>query len=305
MGVRIRRRSLGNGGPRSVTFSYTGSDQTWTVPRHVAGSLKFLLVGGQGGDDSITVGLGGSAGYIRGELDLAQGTELTIGLGGGGETATDPAAGIIEIAAGGGGPRPGGDGGIYGTHALSPPDPAVSYDSGGGGGGGSELKVGVTVIAVAGGGGGAGFNSGGLGEDGAAQTGNGGGSLGSPSANSGGQGQGGTTSAAGTGGYSATNKYPTYLEAGADGSGGSGGDGASFIYVPASTLGSSNCGGGGGGGGGYYGGGGGGGGTNVVASGAGGGGGSSWSDNTYVTEGTGPSPLVDTDGYLVIEYTAY
>lgn len=303
MGVRIRRRSLGNGGPRSVSFNYTGSDQTWTVPRHVAGTLKFRLVGGKGGNNFNATRVGGEAGFVRGELLLDQGDELTIRLGGAGETATNPANGVIEVAAGGGGPRPGGEGGIRGSHALSPPDPSLEYDSGGGGGGGSELKLGVDVIVVAGGGGGASF-SGTDGEDGSAQTGSGAGTLGSPSATEGGQGQGGSTTTAGTGGYSATNKYPTYLEAGEDASGGAGGAGASFIYVPASPLFGSSCGGGGGGGGGYYGGGG-GGGSDFVGGSGGGGGGSSWSDNTYVTEGTGPDAVVETDGYLIIEYTAY
>lgn len=287
----------------TVTFNYTGATQTWRVPGHVPATLKFRLVGGKGGDHETGYGEGGEGGYIAGVLDIVRGTTLTIGLGGAGETSVDEPNGVITVAQGGGGPRPGGDGGISGSHAFAPPDASLEYDSGGGGGGGSELKIGSTVIAVAGGGGGAGYGQTVTsdGSDGAAQTGSGAGTLGTADAVIGGDGQGGSTSAAGAGGYSATDKYPTYLEVGGDASGSTGGEGASFIYVPGSPAFESRCGGGGGGGGGYYGGGG-GGGSKTTNPAGGGGGGSSWSSGTYVTEGTGPAAITEADGYLIFEW---
>lgn len=239
-------------------FNYTGSDQMWTVPFYTSGTMTFRLQGGGGGQYRSNSG-GGAGGWIRGAMSPAPGTVLTIRLG---DKGANGISGVFYLpsAPGGGGPRPGGDGVIYGSHAMLPAPGGVSYDVAGGGGGGSELWVGATLVAVAGGGSGgpaiwgsAGWH---VAASGAGQTGSGG--QISPTSNSpspsgdGYNAYGGTTSAAGLGGGSSSYKYPTYLTAGFDGSGGSGGDGASRIYVPGSGLYGSNCGGGGGGGGTYF-----------------------------------------------------
>jgi hypothetical protein len=287
----------------SVTFDYTGADQTWTVPTHEPGTLKVLVAGGGGGDYNVDSGAltnrGGIGGYIRGALDVAAGTTLTIGVGGKGD---DGETTYTRLAEGGGGPRPGGNGGLYGNHSTD----EVSR-GGAGGGGGSEVKIGSTVIAVAGGGGGgaikAGINSGERAGDGASQTGSGADATPATATDTRGQGGfGGTTSAAGAGGASATDKYPTLAEAGHDGSGGTGGDGASYIYDSGSSLGV--AGGGGGGGGGYYGAGGGGAAGASTFAGRGGGG-SSWSSSSYVSEDetTDANPPVDNvAGYVTFEW---
>lgn len=286
-----------------VTVMLTSSG-TWRVPGHVSGTLKLLVAGGGGGDydpnNSTLTNRGGIGGWIRGDLDIARGTVLTIGIGGRGD---DAETAYVDLPLGGGGPRPGGNGGLYGSHSTGSIDRA-----GAGGGGGTELLVGSTIIAVAGGGGGGGTKGGAAGSragNGAQQTGSGAnGTASSATSDLGQGGRGGTTSAAGAGGAKATGPSGAYLEDGDPGSSGAGGDGGSRIYVPGSPLSASDVGGGGGGGGGYYGAGG--GGSAWLAAPAGrGGGGSSWSNSSYVTEGTVASlavPVDNVQGFVVFEF---
>lgn len=292
----------------SRAIPYDGTAHTFTVPPHVAGTLTFTLWGAKGGDfpQGGTTSRGGDAGRLSGVLDLTRGTVITVNLGGQGDDGYNSTLGADPTPQGGAGTRPGGDGGIFGSHAFAPPDPGLSYSAGGGGGAASELVVAGSPIAVAGGGGGGGVktalnasNDGGAGSNG---TGDGGdGVLSTASSSTGQGGRGATTSADGAGGAHATNKTSTYVEDGDPGSSGAGGDGGSFIYVPGSTAGGSTCGGGGGGGGGLFGGGGGGGSVLLSVAGTGGGG-SSWADTGVVTEGTGPDPLTSDDGFVVFEW---
>ena len=285
------------------TFTYTGSPQTFVVPLYTPGTLTFRLSGGAGGSNgsSGTSGeSGGDAGWIRGTLTAAPGTVLTVDLGGPGQNGYSAAAGVDwPHAAGGGGPRPGGQGGTYGSHSFN--STLIPRRCSGGGGGGSELYQGATLIAVAGGGSGGAIHAGtGFSNAyaGAQQTGPGSQSASASTAHPAGDtlgndGFAGTTSAAGLGGGSTASKYPTYVTDGYPGSGGTGGAGADMIYVPGSPAGGSAAGGGSGAGGGYYGGGG-GGATSLLGSAGTGGGGSSWSHSTYVTEGSGPTGAAST-----------
>ena len=103
------------------TFSYTGSQQTFTVPSGVT-EIQFDVMGAEGGDiDGITVGWGGTSnvsidagngGRVTGILPVTAGETLYIyvggegsedsgGYNGGGDAET--CSGTEVIAAGGGG----------------------------------------------------------------------------------------------------------------------------------------------------------------------------------------------------------
>ncbi|MEV6984616.1 IPT/TIG domain-containing protein [Sphaerisporangium sp. NPDC051017] len=233
----------------TVTFSYTGGAQTFTVPDGVT-SIVVDAFGAQGqaGPGQVPGGAGGRGGEAKATLAVTPGQELQINVGGTG---------------GYGGGGAGGKGGnVFG------------YLDGGAGGGASDVRTGPgyglddRVLVAGGGGGGGNFDRGyaGGGGDGGGAAGASGGSS-SLGANPGG---GATSSAGGSGGAGSYG-----ADAGADGTAGTGGAGGA--EVPGGTSGA----GGGGGGGGWYGGGGGGGGewagppTYARAS-AGGGGGSGY-----------------------------
>jgi len=242
------------------TFSYTGSDQTFTVPSGVT-SFTAYMWGGAGasgfdysasGGGARTANTGGAGGFTTGTVSTSAGTvyKLVVGQGG---TATDVTAGFTASVYGGGGR------GRVHTHA----------GVGGGGGGLSGIFLNsfthANSVLIAGGGGGSpGGNDGGF-----TASGNGGGSTGQDGAlnanvnhNSTGYGKGGTQSAGGAaGGGDAYSNQP--------GSALQGGDGGHM---------------GGGGGGGYYGGGA-GGHTNGNGS-SGSGGGSGYIGHSSVSNGT-------------------
>jgi hypothetical protein len=108
------------------------------VPGHVPGTLKVIAVGGGGGDQNPGGGAlanrGGISGYIRGDLDIAAGTTLTLDIGGKGDDAPTT---YSSLPLGGGGSRPGGDGGLYGSHSSD-----AIIRAGAGGGGGTEITAG-------------------------------------------------------------------------------------------------------------------------------------------------------------------
>ncbi len=111
----------------SVTFNYTGSQQTWTVPSGLS-SVHIECWGAQGGHS------GGTGGYAQGDLAVSSGDILYVYVGGqGGETTA--------------GWNGGGAGATYG----------------GGGGGGTDIRFGGTSLSdrviVAGGGGGDSYGS--------------------------------------------------------------------------------------------------------------------------------------------------
>jgi len=264
------------------TFSYTGSQETWTVPTGVS-SLTVDGYGGMGGHGSSDLNArGGLGGRVQATISVTAGSTLYINIGGvGGSTTSNPGTGYEPTfndysagnATGGfvGGANPGGNGGGAGGGATD-----VRFDgsdlsdriyvAGGGGGGGQQRRK----TQPGGDGGHGGGTTGGAASDGGASGTNQTDSslTRGPNGNGGNGGAGGTASAGGSGGSSN----------GSNGSSGTGGSGGTSGRV------------GGGGGGGYFGGGGGGdsGGSDA---GGGGGGGSSFCSTTYC------SSITHTQGY--------
>ena len=114
------------------TFTYTGSEQTFTVPLGVT-SMEVKAVGGRGGDDN---GRGGPAARVTGELNVTPGETLYVEVGGtGGEGSEYNSGGFNGGGSGGGG------GGGASDVRTSPRSSGLSPDdrllvAGGGGGGG-------------------------------------------------------------------------------------------------------------------------------------------------------------------------
>lgn len=253
-------------------IDYSGSMVTWTVPRHVAGTLTAKVIGAPGGQAPRN--LAGAGGQIGGTLNLSAGTILHVIAGAkAGDLAT-----TTSPATAGGGPNLGGQGGDGGTNGNS---------NGAGGGGASEIRTSTSIgdrIMVAGGGGGAGTGTSSGDSVGAGEGGQGSASgiSGRNDGDAGTPATGGSHAAAGAGG---TPVYGTGASAqsggnGSSGVGGAGADGVGtgFGYDAAS---------GGGGGGGFYGGGAGGGGGDdgfrFGTPGNSGAGGSSWADAGVVS----------------------
>lgn len=243
-------------GSCGITFRYTGTTATWTVPPGVA-EADFTVEGAGGGSDLPQTFLGRGAQVIATLGSLAAGEDANVSVGGAGKAVT---------AGGAGGFNGGGDG-----------------DLGGGGGGFSSVSLGSALMLLAGGGGGKGakgFNSTAGTEPGGGSGGSGGreGTRGSAGvateaygarlgSGSGGA-QGGEGAAGGAGGdITGTSTCPGGASAGAAGASGGGFAGGGGV-----------SGAGAGGGGGYVGGGqGGGGGGDACGdrAGSGGGGGGS------------------------------
>ncbi|MEV7012250.1 IPT/TIG domain-containing protein [Streptosporangium sp. NPDC051022] len=257
---------------KTVTFSYTGGPQTFTVPAGET-SIEVDAFGAQGQAGYFSGAPGGRGGEAKATLAVTPGQVLRINVGGSG----------YRSGPGYGG---GGAGGVS--------DGAGSF--GGSGGGASDVRTGPGYglgdrLLVAAGGGGGGhalgraFGGGGEGGPGGGSTG-GDGASGRLSANPGG---GATATTGGSGGAGTGGSGRN----GADGTFGAGGAGGG-----APNLGT----GGGGGGGGWYGGGGGGGRgpSNDTGSAAAGGGGGSG----YGPAGTIFSTGVRSgDGVVTITYT--
>ena len=247
-----------------TTFSYTGSDQTFTVPSGVSSFTAYMWgagggagynysSGGGGGRHNVT---GGSGGFTTGTVATSAGTVYKLVVGGRGE-ATDVVNGNGSLAYGGGGRS------------------QVNSHAGIGGGGGGYSGIFLTSVAhgnsvlIAGGGAGA---NGGISPQNVDYSGNGGGATGqdgglnsSPNHTAGGNGKGGTQSAGGAKG----NHGSGYAGQATDGSALQGGNSAHMS---------------GAGGGGYYGGGGGSHTGNYGGSGSGGG--SGYIGHSSVSNGT-------------------
>ncbi|MGI3783950.1 MAG: hypothetical protein ACRYG2_24570, partial [Janthinobacterium lividum] len=234
-------------GTCTLSFPFTGTVQTWTVPNNVT-SLSAAVSGAAGGSsiDPSDAGLGGRS---TGTFAVSAGEKLSLVVGGAGAAATSVPSGAT------GGFGGGGDGGDN-----------RSEDAGGSsGGGGSFLFEGDTLLLAAGGGGGASGDSAG-GAGGAAGTaasagtaGNAGAAGGDPGTDQGNGLGGGLSGGAGSGEVTATDSLPlggrggnaagsdpsVQQSAGAGGGGGyhAGGGGA----APDDTTGSVSGGGGGGG----------------------------------------------------------
>lgn len=128
-GTYYAESNLGGLNSVTVTKTYTGDDQTFTVPNDVTSlTVKIWGAGGASGRSS-----GGSGGYVTGTLTVIPNEILSIIVGQGG-TANK------TLAYGGGGKAGG------------------NISSGGGGGRSAIIRF-VTEIATAGGGGGSGHNS--------------------------------------------------------------------------------------------------------------------------------------------------
>jgi len=251
----------------TVSFSFTGGEQTFVVPAGVTG-LHVVAVGARGGGASgLASGAeGGFGAVVSGDVAVSPGETLYVEVGGAGGKGTGTGTGTGGFNGGGAGA-----GGESGEGA------------GGGGGGASDLRtlprsnpasLGSRLI-VAAGGGGAGGTGGSPGEMGG--TGGGAGAAGSAG--------GGLSHGAGGGAASTTG--PGTAGAGSpEGSPGQIGSGGSGGVTSAD--------GGGGGGGGLYGGGGGG-----AANGGGGGGGGGGSS-------AGGAVAADSSGLasVTISYTA-
>ena len=236
-------------------FSFTGGEQTLTVPAGVS-TIHVLAVGGHGGQSSSADG--GFGAVVEADLDVTPGQTLFVDVGGNGSAGTfdGPVAGAFNG---------GGQGATQGA----------------GGGGASDLRtlphtdsdaLGARLLVAGGGGGAASTHAGGS----TAETGTAGEGCADVMDLGGGGGGGATAELGGAGGKG----VPDLL--GADGiSGTLGLGGAGGLFT----------GGGGGGGGGYYGGGGGGSGAGDQGTCAGAGGGGS----SFVSSSVGHSPAFATD----------
>jgi hypothetical protein len=225
-------------GSSALTFSFTGSTQSYTVPSCV-NSITFNVQGAKGGAGTPITSSGGNGGGVSGIMTVTPGQVLQINVGGIGTVGS-----ISSFAAGG--YNGGGAGGLF----------SGNY-GGGGGGGASDIRVSPYALAnrfvVAGGGGGGAYNSSTTDFDRGGRGGTTTGEAGFSNNVSGGTAPGGGGSPSSGGGAGFWSGYCT-ATAGSLGNGGPGGT-------------CTNSGGGGGGG--YYGGGGGvwaggGGGSNYV-----------------------------------------
>lgn len=252
------------------SFGYTGSTETFVVPPHVPGSLRIHVHGAAGGNSTPYVGSqwGGGGGCVQGSVDLAEGTVLTIAVGGDGSNNSGSAGG-----AGGLNPLAGYDGGPG----------SLGWAQGGGGGGAASVVLADGVpIMVAGGGGGAVIGPYSNGRSGGC-----GGYSGTLSTTW----FGARIPAGGQSSFNAQNGWgATWSGPGAGGAGNTSWPGAPYVGFPGSgttggggSLGSGK--GAGGGGGGYFGGGGGGQAGNQSGA---GGGGSTWFDATLVSDLSSP-----------------
>jgi hypothetical protein len=227
----------------TVAFTYTGGNQTFTVPANIT-RIQVIMWGAGGSGGSSAGSFGGAGAFLQGTLVVTPGQALTIMVGQAGTPVTANFAGTAATYGGGGGTKAG-DGYTLQT---------------GSGGGMSAIRNGATYLAIAGGGGGSGiFGAGGAGSS------RGNGANGTSPVSLATFGTGGT--AAGAGGIAQNGDLGSGgLYQGTNGAAYQGGTGGAY---------------GGGGGGGY--GGGGGGSANGGSAGGGGGGSSFSSNLTNVT----------------------
>ncbi|MDC0712640.1 kelch-like protein [Stigmatella sp. ncwal1] len=245
-------------------FSYTGADQSWTVPTHVNRIRVKLWGAGGGGTTFNSSGYGGGGAFGDTFLEVYPGETLAVVVGGGGSMGSY--LGTPVSAYGGGG--------------------AYGVQGGAGGGGRSAIRRPSYDLSTVGGGGGAGSDADGTYSDGGPGGDSGlDGKDGAPADGTYGlRGKGGTHYAGGAGGTSVGTTYTAK-----SGTQYKGGDASAEWW----------SGDGGGGGGGYYGGGAGGGDTSGGAAG-GGGGGSSSVPYGSILSGRGRN----TGGMLDMDYSA-
>ena len=177
-----------NAGVCSVTFAYTGAQQSFVVPAGVT-QLTILAYGAAGGNNNDAQNPLGTGGSLSATISASAGATLALFVGGAGAGPSTGAACPpgYPCTPGAGGFNGGGFGG------FSP------YYSGDGGGGASDVRLGGSALAnrilvAAGGGGGGGGGGGSGGAGGSTIGGNGTGGA------TGGTGGGGGTQSAGGGG---------------------------------------------------------------------------------------------------------
>ena len=249
----------------SLTFNYTGSQQSWMVPAGVT-SITVDAAGAQGGENIYWGEVGGQGGRVTGVISVTPGQTLYINAGGQGSGSSYGTTYIEQPAPGGfpgggnGADYYGGGGGGYSSVSTSPNLSSALFVAGGGGGTGSACG-----FSDLGGPGGASTSAAGAGTD--CIYGQGGIY----------DGFGGTQNAGGAG--------STYFCSTTSGSFGQGGNSCDYFSTGDNWA--------GGGGGGWYGGGAGGGGS--------GGGGSNYNDisATSVVNTTGSQAG---NGYVIISY---
>lgn len=217
----------------SETFSYTGAEQTFTVPSWVT-EVTLKIWGAGGGDghhsgsyapDNGVTKPGENGGYVEGTLAVTGGENLSVFVGSQGNDGTNQPAVGGDNGSGGG---DGGDGGVA--------ERSGSYTNsnayGGGGGAASDVRQGGNteterVAVAAGGGGGGGVHSGLNDEMSVGDSGMGGADTGEDGLNASTTntsregGDGGTQAAAGAGGSGNGNS----------GSGSSGGNGVGNVFL--------------------------------------------------------------------------
>lgn len=197
---RIINRKSGINVTTTEIFSYTGSDQFFTVPFDITEILVYLwgAGGGSGGD---TGGYGGAGAMVQGVLSVTPGDALTIIVGQGGYSA----GALTTYGGGGAGSDPGG-----GTS--------------GAGGGRSAIHLAHNDLVTAGAGGGGGYSV----TQGGKATYSGIADNGSEFPNGGGGGSESSGGAAGTGSIFGSPATPGTLYQGGNGSGFGGGGGGGY-----------------------------------------------------------------------------
>ncbi|HEY8082625.1 MAG TPA: glycine-rich protein [Solirubrobacterales bacterium] len=127
----------------TLTYLYTGSEQTFTVPAGIT-TLHVVAIGGAGGSSAV---LGGAAAQVTGDLVVTPGQILYIEVGGKGKDGASGGAGGFNggAAAGGGGTAAAGGGGGASDIRIMPgpglsPDTRQIVAGGGGGGGGTGFE---------------------------------------------------------------------------------------------------------------------------------------------------------------------
>jgi hypothetical protein len=145
-------------GTCTVTFSYTGNDESWTVP--YSGDFTLEVWGAQGGGGGLYYGTGGAGGYSKGTATLSAGTVLHVNVGQVGaisDTQTSYNGGGKGDKASGSGPGGGGGGATHiatsfgQLYVLNSNKTAVLIVAGGGGGAGGSNQSAYAAYAANGG----------------------------------------------------------------------------------------------------------------------------------------------------------
>jgi hypothetical protein len=143
-----RQFSITVNSPVTQTFSYTGSDQSWTAPSGVS-SVNVWLWGAGGGADRTGTDYGGAGGYVSGTLAVTGGNDYVIVVGEGGAggdndanyTTAQPAsyggggAGYENPSGGGLSGIFSGSGQVFNGYTPQPTDHSRTLVIAGGGGG--------------------------------------------------------------------------------------------------------------------------------------------------------------------------